>query len=215
MSEGTESPNRRPLKSRAFPFFKKMAALLARTGMTPNAISFGSIIFGIAAGAAFASTADCEGLWQRLNFVAAAVCIQLRLICNLLDGMVAIEHQRRSPTGDLWNEVPDRISDAATLLGAGFAAGSSPWLGVVATVAALLTAYVRALGASVGAGQIFDGPGAKPQRMAIMTIAAVLAAIFGSRGVWFAGALGVATLLAIATVAIRLRKVSAFLRNRS
>jgi phosphatidylglycerophosphate synthase len=192
-----------------------MAALLARAGVAPNTISFGSIVFGIAAGAAFASTADGDGLGQRLSFVAAAVCIQLRLLCNLLDGMVAVEHQRRSPTGDLWNEVPDRISDAATLLGAGFAAGSSPWLGVAATVAALLTAYVRALGASVGAGQTFDGPGAKPQRMAIMTIAAVLAAIFGSRGVWFAGVLGVATLLALATVILRLRKVSAFLRNRS
>src|SRR5688572_13663705 len=45
----TESPaGRRPLKSRQSPFFQKLAAQLARAGVTPNAISLFSLVFGAA-----------------------------------------------------------------------------------------------------------------------------------------------------------------------
>jgi phosphatidylglycerophosphate synthase len=114
----------------------------------------------------------------RVWWVVAAACIQARLIANLLDGMVAVEGRRGGPTGDLWNEAPDRVSDVATLIGAGYAAGSDPLLGFGAALMAVFVAYVRALGASVGAGQIFLGPQAKPQRMAVLTIACVVSAVF-------------------------------------
>jgi phosphatidylglycerophosphate synthase len=43
--------------------------------------------------------------------VATAACIQLRLLCNLLDCMVAIEGGKSAPTGALFNEMPDRFAD--------------------------------------------------------------------------------------------------------
>jgi phosphatidylglycerophosphate synthase len=92
--------------------------------------------------------------------------------------MVAVEGRRGGPTGDLWNEAPDRVADAAIFIGAGYAAGSCPLLGFTAALLAVFVAYVRALGASVGAGQIFIGPMAKPHRMAALTGLAVIAAIF-------------------------------------
>ena len=163
---------RRPLKSRDVRAFQLLSAALARRGVSPNAISFASIVFGCAAGAAMAATAHTGNEWaQRGWWLLAAGCIQFRLLANMLDGMVAVEGRRGGPTGDLWNEAPDRVSDAATLIGAGFAAGSDPLLGFGAAVVAVFVAYVRALGASVGAGQIFLGPQAKPHRMAVMTVA--------------------------------------------
>jgi phosphatidylglycerophosphate synthase len=173
----TAPTGRRPLKTRDWPFFKNLAAWFARSGVTPNGISFVSIVFGCAAGAALAATAHVECWTLRGCWLAAAVCIQLRLIANLLDGMVAVEGRKGAPTGDLWNEAPDRISDAATLIGAGYAAGSEPVLGWAAAVVAIFVAYVRALGASAGVGQIFLGPMAKPHRMALMTVACVILAI--------------------------------------
>ena len=47
---------------------------------------------------------------------------------NMMDGLVAVEGQRGSPTGALYNELPDRIQDALLLVAAGYAAGSD-WLG--------------------------------------------------------------------------------------
>src|SRR5882757_2457490 len=152
-----ETSGRRPLKTRDWPFFKNLAAWLARVGATPNGISFASIIFGCAAGAALAATSHTDGWAQRGCALAAAAFIQLRLIANLLDGMVAVEGRKGGPTGELWNEAPDRVSDTAIFIGAGYAVGSSPLLGVGAALVAVFVAYVRALGASVGAGQIFLG----------------------------------------------------------
>lgn len=111
--------------------------------------------------------------------LALAACgMQLRLLCNLFDGMVAIEGGFKTKAGELFNELPDRFSDAFILVGAGY---SSPMLwthemGWAAAVIAVITAYVRALGASMGAGQQFVGPMAKQQRMALMTMACVVAA---------------------------------------
>jgi phosphatidylglycerophosphate synthase len=173
-----ESPTgRRPLKSRQSPVFQKLAARLASAGVTPNAISLSSLVFGVAAGFAFAITGISPAGMARVCFVIAAICIQLRLVCNLIDGMVAVEYQRKSPAGDLWNEVPDRLSDVATIIGAGFAFGGNITLGVIGAILALLTAYVRALGASLGAGQIFAGLGGKPQRMFLLTVTAITAAV--------------------------------------
>lgn len=169
---------RRPLKSRNVVLFQKLAAALARAGVSPNAISAASIGFGCLAGVALAATAHCFDWKLRACWLAAALCIQGRLLANMLDGMVAVEGGRGGPTGDLWNEAPDRVSDVATLIGAGYAAGADPLLGYGASIMAVMVAYVRALGASVGAGQIFLGPQAKPQRMAVLTGACLLSAAF-------------------------------------
>jgi phosphatidylglycerophosphate synthase len=126
--------------------------------------------------AAMAGFSVCHSLPQWLLFLAGAAGIQLRLLCNLMDGMVAVEGNRKSPTGELWNEIPDRLADGLLLVGAGFAAGS-PMLGAVAVLGALLTAYLRAFSASLTRRQDFCGPMAKPHRMATLTVACLLAAV--------------------------------------
>lgn len=131
------------------------------------------MILGVAAGLAFWQTSRGATVWPW--WLAGAACVQLRLLCNLLDGMVAIEGGKRSPAGELYNEIPDRISDAATLVGLGYAAGSVPVLGWIATAVALFLAYIRAAGVVAGAQQAFHGPMAKPHRMAAVTLAALVA----------------------------------------
>jgi len=209
--------SRRPLTSRDLPVFKNIAATLARAGVSPNAISFTSIVFGIAAGGAFAATAHTGGLALRGCWLAAAAFIQLRLIANLLDGMVAVEGRRGGPTGELWNEAPDRIADAAIFIGAGYAAGGSPLLGFAAALLAVFVAYVRALGASVGAGQLFHGPMAKPHRMFVLTVLAVataaVPALAGFHGMSIM--LGVVIAGCVLTATRRLRRTAAHLRSQA
>jgi phosphatidylglycerophosphate synthase len=110
------------------------------------------------------------------GLIAAAACVQLRLLCNLLDGMVAVEGKRQSPTGVLYNEVPDRLADSLLIVALGYAVGV-PWLGWAGALAAAITAYIRVLGGSQGLSQDFRGPMAKPHRMAVLTAACVLGAI--------------------------------------
>ena len=98
----------------------------------------------------------------------------------MLDGIVAIEHNRQTSTGPLFNELPDRFDDIFILVGAGIGCGWSGGgivLGCFAAIAALMTAYVRALAGSLGLQQYFIGPMAKPHRMALLTLAVALSII--------------------------------------
>jgi len=128
------------------------------------------IVAGIALG--LTSIADYRILW-----VIAALGAQLRLTANMLDGMVAIASNRTSKTGELYNEVPDRISDAAVFIGAGYAWGGNVTLGYIATILAIFTAYVRAAGKIAGAPNEFCGPMAKQHRMLVITLVCVYATI--------------------------------------
>ena len=128
----------------------------------------------------------------RVTFlIAAAAAIQFRLVCNLLDGMVAVEHGRGSPAGPIWNELPDRFADALFLVGAGYGAaraglGWAADLGWAAALLAVLTAFVRELGRGLGQPADFSGPAAKPHRMALLTLAAVISA-FVEPALWKPG----------------------------
>jgi phosphatidylglycerophosphate synthase len=170
-----EVGDRRPLASRGWKISERIANFLAASGATPNAISIAGMICGICAGAMFAETtrASHAGIF----WLAGALFVQLRLLANLYDGMVAVARGIASPVGELFNEVPDRVSDAATLIGFGYAAGSDSLLGFIATIFAVFLAYLRAQGKVAGAHQEFCGPMAKQQRMAAVTIAAVVCAI--------------------------------------
>ena len=172
MNSPEYTPERRPIASREKALSKRLAATLAAAGVSPNAISTAGMIAGLAGGAAFALTPH----WPLPCFIAAAVLVQLRLLANMLDGMVAVSTGKASPVGELFNEVPDRISDSAFLIGAGYALGSHPLAGFLATIAALFTAYIRAEGKVAGAPQDFSGPMAKPQRMFTLTVASLYAA---------------------------------------
>lgn len=154
---------RRPLASRGSRLAQAAAAWLTRAGASPDAISAAGVGFALAACAALAAAPHWPAGW-----LLGALGVQLRLAANLLDGMVAIEGGRGGPVGPLWNEAPDRVEDAAILVGFGLAAGAYD-LGLWATAAALFCAYVRALGGALGLPQSFAGPMAKQHRMAAVT----------------------------------------------
>ncbi len=165
----TES-NRRPIAARDTGWARRIAAALARSSITPNQISVISIVFaGI--GAALL-------VWwpTGIGLLLCACCVQLRLVCNLLDGMVAMEGGKASAVGKIYNEFPDRIADSLLIVALGYACGT-PWLGWIGALLAALTAYVRVFGGSLGFAQDFRGPFAKQQRMAVLTVACIAGAV--------------------------------------
>lgn len=168
----TPTPARRPLASRQSGWARASSAFLARHKVAPNSISIASVFFAALAGVCFWISRSQSPWW----LLGSAVGIQLRLICNLMDGMVAIEGGLKSKTGDVFNDLPDRFADLFLIVPAGYAVGY-PELGWCAGALAVFTAYVRTMGGALGLKQDFVGPMAKQQRMAILTIASI-AAIF-------------------------------------
>lgn len=174
----TPSASRRPLESRKSAWAGRLAAWAVQQGYTPNQISRASIAFSAFGLIFFALSPFGPGLLQFLCLLLAAATIQARLVCNLIDGMVAVEGGQGTKDGPFWNEAPDRLSDLFLLVGAGIAAGN-PGLGTLAAALAIATAYLRELGRAEGFPPDFSGPLAKPQRMAVLTVGTVVAALYG------------------------------------
>ncbi|OYW76924.1 MAG: hypothetical protein B7Z37_06605 [Verrucomicrobia bacterium 12-59-8] len=144
---------------------------MLKVGLTPNVVSVLGIVWAAVGGGAALLAPSSEHAWA--FWLLAAAGIQMRLFCNMMDGLLAVEGGLKSVTGDLFNEIPDRIDDAFILVPLGYAGGTD-WsiaLGWAAMGGAVLTAYIRALGASLRGGRHdFCGPMAKPHRMFAVTV---------------------------------------------
>ena len=202
---GSRPTDRRPLRARDAGFWIPTAYFLARRGVTANAVSIIGLAAGIITGLLLASTAYIEpGIHQRIVLLLAVAAVLFRGACNILDGVMAVETGTCTPVGLLWNEVPDRISDGAALIGAGYAFGGVPVLGWGAALVAVLVSYIRIQCRVAGGPMDYSGPMAKPMRMLVICGAAVWTAIvplswypgWGPDGEW--GVMALALMLIIA-----------------
>lgn len=211
---------RRPLKSRQAAWANWLAQLLVKANVAPNGISVASAFFAAVAGVALYFSANAIGSTRVALMVVAVAGIQGRLVCNLLDGMVAIEGGRKTKSGEVFNDLPDRIADGLVFIGLGYASRTHPFgveMGFLCAALAIFTAYVRMLGGASGLKQSFAGPMAKQHRMAVVTVACVLS-IFETR-FWSAGTVFWAALILInigcaATIWLRTARIARELESR-
>ena len=221
MSETPE--NRRPLKTRSKAWAGALASALGKARVSPDIISLFSIVFAVL-GAGLLMTAGLEDnpMLRGILLILAATCVQLRLLANMLDGMVAVEHGLGSSAGPIWNELPDRIADALFLVGAGYAAWgmgltAGSWLGWLAAFLAVMTAYVRELGRGLDFPADFSGPMAKPHRMFALTVTCMLSAVeplWGGDGQVLMLGLGVIAAGTVWTLTRRTRTLAKRLADR-
>ncbi|WP_110686422.1 CDP-alcohol phosphatidyltransferase family protein [Salinicola aestuarinus] len=216
------SANRRPIKSRDHRLAQRTAAWLNQRGITPNQISLASIGFAAVAALMLVAWRHAADGIQWILPLLAILGIQGRLLCNLFDGMVAVEGGRSTPAGELYNDMPDRAADALLLVAAGYAAGAfwslAPWMGWLAALLAVVTAYVRVLGASMGAPMRFSGPMAKQHRMALLSAACLLSVFepaFWPKGCVLLLAVTVIALGSALTVARRTRDIHAYCEDHA
>src|SRR5947207_2693163 len=138
-----------------------------RIGIHPDTISYASIFAAAGAGVMF----WLSGRWPVLLLIAPGLCY-LRLWFNMLDGMVAIAGGTASRRGEIVNDLPDRISDVLIFAGVAHSGLCHLASGYWAAIAALMTAYVGALGQAVGVRREFGGAMSKPWRMVTLHVGA-------------------------------------------
>ena len=152
--------NRRPIA----PLFRGAARSVTRAcvrrGVSPDVISAMSILASLAAAGLLVVSRE----WPLLLWVVPAL-LYLRLYCNMLDGMVAIAAGKASKRGELWNELPDRLSDALVFIGLALSGWCSPHLAYSSGLMALGVAYTGTMGQAMGVGRRFNGWMSKPWRM--------------------------------------------------
>jgi phosphatidylglycerophosphate synthase len=208
---------RRPLKSRQARWIRALASWLAQHRVHPNIISVASVVAAALAATCLLAVHATPRAIQVVLMMAAIGFILLRLLANVVDGLVAVEGGLKSPTGDLYNEVPDRLSDVVLLAGAGYAIPGLGWavaLGWAAALLAIVTAYVRLLGGALGLSQNFSGPMAKAHRMATLCVGCagsiVEVLVIGFKGWSLAGALVV---IAVGSIVTAIRRLATIRRD--
>lgn len=176
--------SRRPLGSRNTAWARNLTDRAIKAGLSPNQISRLGVGFAALGAIFFMLSPLGPGILQWLCLLLAAAAAQARLVCNLIDGMVAVEGGQGGKDGSFWNEAPDRLSDLLFFTGAGIAAGNLS-LGLLTAALAIAAAYIRELGRAEGFAPDFSGPMAKQHRMAALTAGCVIAAFYG--GEWTVG----------------------------
>ena len=141
--------------------------LCVRLDIHPDLVSYTSIV--AAAGAAVCYW--CARTVPALLLVGVVLCY-VRLWLNMLDGMVALASGKASRSGEIVNELPDRISDVLIFVGVAHSGLCHPLGGYWVAIFALLTAYVGMLGQAVGVQREFSGVMAKPWRMVMLHVGA-------------------------------------------
>lgn len=176
MTQQPLEKDRRPITSRNTQWAKNFTTYLVKIGASPNNISVWSIFFSVVGAVAIWLLPQYGGIW------ILALCVLLRLLCNLFDGMVAIELNKNNPLGRIYNEFPDRITDTILIVAVGYACNQLV-LSLFGAMFAVATAYVRIFGGSLGFDQDFRGPQSKSQRMGVMIASCVL----GQIELWMTG----------------------------
>jgi len=206
--------DRRPAQARQTRWAGALARGLAKAGFRPNVISLLSVFFATLSGLGLLLGSRSPLSWHITLSLLASLGIELRLLANLMDGMVAIEGGFQTRAGAVYNELPDRLSDSVILVCAGFSVPGNPWwvwaLGWAAALLAMLTAYVRVLGGASGVSQPFIGPMAKQQRMHLVVVGALLSMVEAIIG-WPVRAMPLVLVIivlgSVLTVLLRVRRI--------
>jgi len=141
--------------------------LCVRLGISPDAISYLSILAALAAALCFWKSG--RNTW--LLIIAPLFCY-LRLWFNMLDGMVAVAAGKASARGEIVNDLPDRISDVIIFVGVAQSDLMNPVIGYWTAILSLFTAYVGLFGQAIGGRREFGGIMSKPWRMVALSLGA-------------------------------------------
>lgn len=192
------------LKPRFQRLLRPLVGALARAGATANQVTVAAVALSAAGGAAIALAPAAR--WPLLALPAVLLT---RMGMNAVDGMLAREHGQASRLGAVLNELGDVVADSLLYLPLALVPGIDPrWL-VAAVVAALWAEVAGVVAVEIGAARRYDGPMGKSDRAAAFGLLALLLGLGVPAGRWVDLALAAVVVLALATVANRVRRALA------
>ena len=141
-----------------------------RLGLSPDQVSLLAFVAAVLAAVAFAVA-------EPLFYIAGALLVLLNGWFDLVDGALAREQDIASDGGDLLDHVLDRYADIAVI--AGFTAGIDAYaLGFLAVTGVLMTSYLGTQIQAVGIGREYGGLLGRADRLALMGLVGVVAAVY-------------------------------------
>lgn len=162
----------------------------------PNIVTIIGLFISIFSGVLFASG----------NLAAGALFIIISGFCDMIDGAIARSQNRRTKFGGFLDSTCDRFADAAILIGIIYSGYVDPILGALAIHSSLTVSYVRSRAEQEGI-KCTVGIAERAERLLIIVVGSVIAAILGGLHNIMIVTIGLLTLLSYITVFQRIYHV--------
>jgi CDP-diacylglycerol---glycerol-3-phosphate 3-phosphatidyltransferase len=177
---------------------------LANHGISANQITVSALLLSLLTGLVLTVNYQQTQIFFLIPFL-----LLVRMALNAIDGMLAREHDMKSPLGAILNELCDVISDVALYLPFALLPSVSIWLVVFVVISSIITEMTGIIGIQIGASRRYDGPMGKSDRAFIFG-AIALALAFGLHpATWLNGLLCIILLLTLVTSFNRARQALA------
>ena len=187
------------------PFFQRLlrpaTRVLAALGVTPNQVTLTTIVLSLAAGAVIMVYPEKD--W---SILLVPVVLTLRVAFNHIDGLLAVEHNMKTPLGAILNELADVVSDASLYLPLALIPGVAAVLLVPVVVLGLLTEMIGVVAYSIGASRREDGPMSKKPRGLVIGGSAIAIGLGVMPGAWLHSLLLAMMPLQVMTIFNRLNR---------
>lgn len=189
------------LKPKFQALLRPLTTMLARAGVTANAVTLLAAVISVALGLFVAAHAP-----ERWPFLLIPLWMFLRMAFNAIDGILAREFAQKSRLGAYLNELTDVISDSALYLPFALVAPFSPlWTGLV-IVLAVISEFAGVLGPMVGATRRYDGPMGKSDRAFVFGALGLVIGVTSALPDWAAYVMPLLAVALVATIVNRVRR---------
>lgn len=178
---------------------RPIVALCVRNRIHPDIFTYSALTLSLV-GAFALFWAGSNRVWLWL----VPPCVLVRLLLNLMDGLVAREIGLASAWGEVKNEFGDRVADTAIFLGLGFGGYAEVRLAALALALILCVSYLGLLGKAVGGSRVYRGVFGKGDRMISLALF-TLYPLFSGNLTSYNWYLALAVVAATVTIIQRLR----------
>lgn len=183
------------LKTRFQSLLRPLVRRLAAAGVTANQVTLAALLLSFIAGAAMALWPSQSWPWLMLPAV-----MFVRMGLNAIDGMLAREHDMKSPLGAILNELGDVLSDIVLYLPFALINPAAAWLVAVLLPLAVISEMTGVIGVQIGASRRYDGPMGKSDRAFVFGTAAFFYGLGVVPAAWMVWIFAAVTLLLVVTI---------------
>jgi CDP-diacylglycerol--glycerol-3-phosphate 3-phosphatidyltransferase len=142
-----------------------IAKVMAKSGVSPNAVSMLSLIFAALSGLLYYYSINSPAL-----VLAAGLLVALNSFFDAMDGLMARYLNIASAKGDFLDHVIDRYSDTFIICGI-FFGGHVQWqIGAVAIVGVLITSYLGTQAQALNLGRYYGGIIGRADRLVLIML---------------------------------------------
>ena len=173
---------------------------LVSAGVTANHVTLSALLMSAAWGALIGLYNGAK--WPLLGM---PVVLFVRMGLNAIDGMLAREHNMKTPLGAVLNELGDVVSDAALYLPLALVEGFDAHPVVLAVLLAVMSEMAGVVAVQIGTSRRYDGPMGKSDRAFVFGLASLVAGIGIPTAPWLRFVLWIVCGLLVLTILNRSR----------